>query len=161
MHLELFFAPLLQAPLFAGLGPQQLKTLALGCERCTFDPGDVVIMQDRPGDAAYLIVEGAVARIDHPLGAVGREEFGPGTLVGEMAMLIETEHTSTMVAQGPVTALRLSRAVIGQMCETDAELANYFAGRMQERVDDMITGLNQIAALLREETDEPRAGRLH
>ena len=161
MHLESFFAPLLQAPLFAGLGPQQLKTLALGCERCTFTAGEVVILQGRPGDAAFLIVEGAVARIEHPLGAVGREEFGPGTLIGEMAMLIETEHTSTMVAQGQVSALRLSRSVIAEMCEADFQLADYFASQLQSRVDDMITGLNQIAVLLREADDAPRAGRLH
>ncbi len=149
MQLEAFFAPLMKAPLFEGLSPVQMKSLALGCERVTIGAGTPLIAAGEVGETAYLIVAGVVVRIEHPLGSVGREEFGPGTLIGEMAMLVETEHSSTVVALSSVTAIKLSRTVLAELFDRDPSMAEYFADRLRERLDDMLGGLRKLAGLLR------------
>jgi CRP-like cAMP-binding protein len=149
MQFDAIFTPLTQAPLFSGLSAAHLKSIALTCERVNFADGDVLISTGSVGDAAFLIARGCVVRTHHPLGPMGHEEFGPGTLVGETAMLAETEHSSTVVARGPVVALLLSRDVLRHLIEQDPSLGDYFADRLMERVDDMIGGLKQISGLLR------------
>ena len=64
-------------------------------------------------------------------------------------MIVETEHTSTVVALSPVTAIKLSRAVLAELFDRDPSMAEYFADRLRERLDDMLGGLRKLAGLLR------------
>jgi CRP/FNR family transcriptional regulator, cyclic AMP receptor protein len=148
IDIDALFAPLLRAPLFAGLTPAQLKTLALGCERATLEDGEALIVRGTPGDCAYLVVRGTVVRTEHPLAAAEPETFGVGTLVGEMAMLIETEHTSTIVARGKVSVLRLQRAMIEQLVVADPALGTHLADYVMGKVDAVLGGLKRMAAVL-------------
>ena len=90
------------------LSKSQLQALADSAERIAIDGGTLIIGDDQPGDAAYLLVKGRAARLD----GIGRpmEPLPIGTMVGEMAMLIETRHTATVVAIEPIKALKFTRS---------------------------------------------------
>ena len=72
-----------------GLRPLQITELARQAERVKFHRGHVITEAGSAGDAAFLIASGAAGRIE-PAGSDGEvEPIEPGSLVGEMAMLVE------------------------------------------------------------------------
>ena len=71
MSLKREYEVLRRVPIFAGIEPARLKLLAFMCERVGFDPGNRLLRQGDPADAAYLIIDGhAEVILAHPKGAV-------------------------------------------------------------------------------------------
>jgi CRP-like cAMP-binding protein len=139
--------PLLSARIFSGLSPAHLKALALDAEAVTFQRGDVVIRSYQEGDGAYLIGSGSV--VEHSDAADGEpaQEYGAGSMIGEMAMLIETLHSSTMVARTAVKALKFKRSSLHALIEKDQTLADHFVDRMCGRLKDTARKLREVDAL--------------
>lgn len=48
-------------PFFAGLKPEQIKTIAKNSISVTFNPGEFLMREDEPGNCFYLINQGRVA----------------------------------------------------------------------------------------------------
>ncbi len=139
--------PLLSARIFSGLSPAQLKALALEAEAVTFKRGDVLIRTYQEGDGAYLIGSGSVVEHHEADDHEPTQEFGAGTMIGEMAMLIETLHSSTIVARTPVKALKFKRATLHALIEKDATLAEHFVDRMRARLTDTAKKLREVDAM--------------
>ena len=136
--------PLLSARIFSGLAPLQLKALALEAEAVTFQRGDVLIRTYQEGDAAYLIGSGSVVEHHEDDDGGPPQEFGVGTMVGEMAMLVETLHSSTIVARAPVKALKFKRTTLHALIEKDPTLAEHFVDRMRARLTDTARKLREV-----------------
>ncbi len=66
--------------------------------------------------------------------ALGDQRFGPGTLVGELAMLIEIEHETTVIAARGVEALKFSRETLRELMQLDTSLAEALLSRMTARL---------------------------
>ncbi len=144
MSLEALAAPLMRVELFRDLSPQQLSGIARAAERITFRPGDTIAQAGREGDAAILIVAGDAVRVEGP-GLDGSEDrIEAGSLIGEMAMLIEHTYGSTVVAVGPVRALRITRSAVLAQMEADPTLAEHFVACITERLHDIATELRRI-----------------
>ena len=124
--------PLVRVPLFNGLSKSQLQALADAAERVAIDAGTTIIAEDQAGDAGYLLVKGRAARVD----GVGRpiEPLQLGTLVGEMAMLIDTRHTVTVIAIEPIKALKLTRASMLAAMQADPDIAAHFVTKLTARL---------------------------
>ncbi|MFO1170602.1 MAG: cyclic nucleotide-binding domain-containing protein [Hyphomicrobiaceae bacterium] len=148
MSPDLLMLSLLGAPLFTGLAPLQLKVLALTAERVSFRDGEAVIRSGEEGDAAFLIVSGEVA-VDLADDMVGERAVLPaGTLVGELAMLIETEHGSTVKATGSVNALRFSRQMMHELMQRYPGMAEHFTAKIRQRLEQMAEALREIDEML-------------
>jgi CRP-like cAMP-binding protein/Zn-dependent protease len=107
------FAPTLQnytelraLPSFAHIGSDQLGELLKHGSWVTFDAGQVMMEQGQPGDAFYAIGSGQVEVIkdDETVATLG-----PGSYVGEIALLLDVPRTATVAAYTPVRAFRLDR----------------------------------------------------
>ena len=107
------FAPTLQQaaelrdlPCFSTLQSEQLKDVLEHGEWRTIQPGAVLMEQGAPGDAFYAIGSGRVRVVRD-----GKEVdlLGPGSYVGEIALLFDVPRTATVVAYTPVRAFRLDR----------------------------------------------------
>jgi CRP/FNR family cyclic AMP-dependent transcriptional regulator len=148
MAIDRLVAPLLRVPLFAGLKPLQLTELARQAERLKFRHGDVITKAGEPGDGAYLIVSGLAehAEPSDPGAVAGPVE--PGSLVGEMAMLVEHAYGATVIAHERVLCLKITRAAVrGQMLE-DAALARHFERRISARLSRVADDLRRIDDIL-------------
>jgi CRP-like cAMP-binding protein len=139
--------PLLSARIFSGLSPAHLKALALEAEAVTFKRGDVLIRTYQEGDGAYLIGSGSVVEHHEADEGEPQQEFGAGAMIGEMAMLIETLHSSTIVARTPVQALKFKRATLQALIEKDPSLAEHFVSRMCTRLTDTAKKLRAVDAM--------------
>lgn len=155
MSPDLLMLSLLGAPLFAGLAPLQLKVLALTAERISFRDGEALIRNSEEGDAAFLIVSGEVA-VDLADDMTGERALLPaGTLVGELAMLIETEHSSTVKAVGSVNALRFSRQMMHELMQRYPGMAEHFTAKIRQRLERMADALREIDDMLDAGDDMP------
>ena len=130
--------------LFQGLKPLQLTEIARRAYRTVYQPGDTIIRASTDGDAAVLIVSGEAVRVLGPDKAFSGERLPEGTLLGEMAMLIETEHSSTVVAKTAVRALRIARSDLHEQMSEDADLAQHFVSRISNRLHDVARELHRI-----------------
>ncbi len=148
MAIDAFVQPLLRVELFQGLKPLQITEIARRADRIVFRPGDVIVAEDTTGDAAILIVQGEAARVSGPGCRSEVEPVAPGSLVGEMAMLVDTVHSSTVVARSAVRALRISRAELHEQMAADPDLAEHFVSRITGRLGRLAAELRAIDSVL-------------
>lgn len=134
MAIDALVKPMLPLAIFRGLKPLQITEIARRAERIIYRPGDVIIQEDAVGDAAVLIVSGDAVRVSGPDHTGSPEPVRPGSLIGEMAMLVESVHSSTVIARGNVKALRINRCEIHQQMEEDPTLAEHFMVRITGRL---------------------------
>ncbi len=149
MAIDALVKPLLGVELFRGLRPLQVTEIARRAFRTVYKPGEVIIAAGSEGDAAVLIVSGEAERVEGPEGPMS-QTLPLGTLLGEMAMLIETEHTSTVVARSTVRALRIARSEMQEQMADDSQLADHFVTRIAERLSRIAGELRQIDGALGE-----------
>lgn len=119
--------------LFATLRPEQLEAIAQNAEKLRFRAGDVITHVGTHADGAYLIVAGQAECLD--AGSAGeRELIEPGSLIGEMAMLIEHEYRSTVIARDRVLCLKINRASLTAQMLADPSLADGLHEQMARRL---------------------------
>jgi CRP-like cAMP-binding protein len=144
MALDNLVQSLRHVALFAGLRPLQITELARRSDRIVYRPGDVIISEGDDADAAVLIVKGDVARIAGPGLSDAAEPVAVGSLLAEMAMLIPTQHTSTVIARSPVRAIRLTRTAVLAQIEADKALAEQLVKTLAGRLRDVSQQLHDI-----------------
>jgi CRP/FNR family transcriptional regulator, cyclic AMP receptor protein len=157
MSIEAIAAPLQRVALFHGLDARQLSKIARTASRVVFKAGDVITSSGTQADAAYLIVSGEAVRIDDESRAAVPVQ--PGSLVGEMAMLIEQEQAVTVIARGPVRALELSRQAIHALLTDDPAMTDHFVGRINERLQGVLAELRDVDRMLGDDGFEAPAHR--
>lgn len=112
MNLTQDVEKLRKVPMFAKLEPSRLKLLAFASESITFDDGDTLFKEGDPGDAAYVIMQGAVDIIaDTGEGEVVAGTLPENALIGELAVLTNENRTATLRAHGDLRALRISEDI--------------------------------------------------
>lgn len=145
MAIDALVRPLLGLQIFQGLKPLQITEIVRRADRIVYRPGDMIICEDSQGDAAVVIIAGNAVRVSGPALLADHEEAIPaGALLGEMAMLIETEHSSTVVARSLVRGLRISRAEIHAQMAEDNALADHFMRRITGRLSAILDELRGI-----------------
>jgi CRP-like cAMP-binding protein len=150
MAIDAFVKALLRVALFKGLKPLQITEIARLADRIVYRPGEVIIRDREDGDAAILIISGEAVRVRGPELRSPAEPVPEGALVGEMAMLIETTHSSTVVARTAVRALRISRESLYAQMAADPMLADHFLERIMLRLKVLADELRAADDLLAE-----------
>ncbi|HXT37336.1 MAG TPA: Crp/Fnr family transcriptional regulator [Chloroflexota bacterium] len=121
---EIAAASLAALPLFAGLTPAQIATIAGRFRRRAIPAGTTLILAEEPGETAYLIEQG-VMKVSL-LQADGSEVIlglrGQGEMVGEMSLLDHQARSATVTALEPCSVLWVDRATFGAWLHTVPEL---------------------------------------
>jgi CRP-like cAMP-binding protein len=157
MAIDALVAPLLRIALFQGLRPLQITEIARRAERIVFQPGQTIVEADQAADAAFVIVSGSAARTKGPDVGPQPEVIVVGSLLGEMGMLVETEHSSTVVATTAVRALKITRAQMYEQMADDAALADHLVAKIADRLKGLAVELRRIDQCLAG-ADESAAG---
>ena len=101
---------LARVDLFSTLDKKELQALAKSCQERSYSAGTVLLAQGDIGVGLYILKSGNVRitmakdpdRAEEDLG-----NFGPGSVLGEMALLDELPRSATVTAIDDVTALIL------------------------------------------------------
>lgn len=92
---------LLRAPLFAGLPPGRLESIARELVPLTVQAGDVVVREGDPADRFYLIESGSYRVTQERDGAVHPlRTLGPDEVFGEIGLLGHGRRTATVTSEG-------------------------------------------------------------
>jgi CRP-like cAMP-binding protein len=148
MAMDALIKPLLRLEIFQGLKPLQITEIARQAERIVFREGDIIVHSGASGDAAYVIVSGEAVCLKRSGTNVRAEPIEAGSLVGELAMLVEHDYSITVVAKTPVRALKLSREAMHGQMRDDRHLAEHISGKITARLTKLAAELRTIDSRL-------------
>nr|WP_280923088.1 SulP family inorganic anion transporter [Paraburkholderia sp. LEh10] len=92
------------------------------------DAGAPLFLRGEPGDALYIVERGRVAvSLPLPDGRLVRlRSFGPGTVVGEMAVYTQTPRSADVIAEAPTRVRRLALPTLLALEREDPVTAQQF-----------------------------------
>jgi CRP-like cAMP-binding protein len=135
MTIEDDIAFLESVPPLAALGRDALRVLAIGVEARALHAGDVLFYAGEPADGGYIVQEGSLV-VERGAPDDGEEySVGPGTLLGELALLTETVSPVTVIAREPAVLLRIPRSLFRKMLEGYPAAAARMRESIAQRVD--------------------------
>lgn len=139
----------LEVPLFKDLKASQVMDIVNAAERVVYQPGQTITQRQTIGRASVLLVSGYAVRVQGPdvsseTGVSAPERISSGTLIGELAMFIDVEHFSTVLAETQVKAMRLTQPIMHALMERDPELADQFVGQISGQLQSMAEEMRAI-----------------
>jgi CRP-like cAMP-binding protein len=155
MAIDALVKPLLRLPLFQGLKPLQLTEIVRRAGRIVYKPGDILIQEDQVGDCAIVIVAGEAVRVSHEGDTAPAEAVPEGSMVAELAMLVETVHSATIVARTPIRALKISREDMHELMAEDPALGEHMMTRITGRLQALVREIHAIDGALAALADAP------
>jgi len=143
-HIELLRA----LPIFRGLGEKQLAAIVDCGKKTYFEAGQALTRKDQPGDIAFLVLSGTVRCTDFPGKGETTEPIGPGALIGEMAMLVETVYPLTVEASDRVRTLAFQRYRLTRVMRRDPTIARQLADNLLLRLRSFARDLRRFELAL-------------
>jgi CRP-like cAMP-binding protein len=149
-------------PLFAGLTPQDLDTFLGIFQPVAFRSGECLVRQGQAADSAYIL-ESGTADVIAALpggGEVTVATLGPGSVLGEMALIESATRSATVVARSAVTGHALDRDSFRLLLAQRNNAAFQIQNRIARTLCARLRELN--ARILANETSEhatPSVGR--
>ena len=132
----------------SGFTPQERAMLLKAASVISFESGDALCSEGKPGHTCFVIGGGEVEVLRHS----GDEEYhlatlGPGTVVGQLALLHDSPRSATVRARGPVWVVAIGRGVFSRLLAKRDALAL----KLQEQA--IVAGIRQLRLASRMLTD--------
>ncbi len=124
---------LAQVPLFAGLSKRHLRQLAEHADVVGFHDRETVVEDGQPGGTFYVILEGA-AKVVRGGRTIGRLE--PGDFFGEISLLDGGPRTASVIADTPVTAIRIFKRSFDKVVSQEPGVASQILAVVARRLRD-------------------------
>ena len=128
------FEALARVPLFGGLAPAELESVAAGTREVQVDVGTELMRQGEPGSEFFVITAGA---LEIQIGGRAVNILGAGDFLGELALLFGAPRIATAVALEATTLLVMSKegftALLAEHPAVESKLLAVVAQRMRYR----------------------------
>jgi CRP-like cAMP-binding protein len=144
MSIEDDVALLERVPTLRLLGDTALRMLAIGSEQRDFERGETLFNAGDDADAGYIVQRGAF-RIED-----GNAEIvvGPGSLIGELALIVAMKRPSSAIALERSSVIRVSRSLFQRVLESDPAAARRLRDEMAARTSQLASDLLMAGAKL-------------
>jgi CRP-like cAMP-binding protein len=152
MSLEDDIAFFEQVPTLAVLGKDALRILAIGAETRNLPSGAVLFYAGELAEGGYIVQEGSLLLEPGTLQEGKEVTVGPGTLVGELALLTDMVCPATAIAKEPTVVIRITRNLFKKMLEGYPAAAVKLRDIMAERVDDWTQELAAVRRVMYNKT---------
>jgi CRP-like cAMP-binding protein len=152
--LEDDIAFLAEVPTFALLGRQALRILAIGAESRKIPSGAVLFYAGDLADCGYVVQDGSFLLEGDRPGKNDESNVGPGSLLGELALITDTVRTETATAQEESVVIRIPRNLFLKMLEGYPEAARTLRDAMAERLSQSVEDLSGVKGKLQSNFDE-------
>ncbi|MBL0212916.1 MAG: cyclic nucleotide-binding domain-containing protein [Myxococcales bacterium] len=123
-------------PLFAGLPKQALEALVENLTIVPLETGVALFREGDPGDALYVIVEGEVAVQAEGPPRVEMARLGPGSFIGEVALMTDQPRSATVTALEPSELLRIDRMTLSRVLANHGDVLRAVLRFVRERLVD-------------------------
>jgi CRP-like cAMP-binding protein len=142
MSIDEDIAILEQVPMLRVLGRGILRMIAVAAETRQVHTGETLFATGEKPDCAFVVQEGMFALSIDPENSSRVIEAGPGTMLGEFALVTEAARPLSAIAQQPSTVMRISRSMFMKILQDDADAAvrlrDYVARRTRQSVADLL-----------------------
>jgi CRP-like cAMP-binding protein len=127
---------LASVPLFSACSKKELQAVARATDQLVLPAGKVLCEQGATGREAFVLVEGtAEVRINGKKVAT----VGPGSCVGELALLDHGPRTATVVAETDVTALVIGIREFGAILDEVPSMTHKLLRALAARIRTLDT----------------------
>ena len=135
-----------RVPTLNVLGMAALNVLAIGAEHKNLEFGDELFKIGDEGDSGYVVKRGSfrVAAIER----VNETVVGPGSLIGELALMVAMPRPATAMALESSTVIRLSRSLFQRVLESHPEAARRLRDEMAARTSNAAGSIARLTAKL-------------
>jgi CRP-like cAMP-binding protein len=142
MALERDLQAMQEVALLAALQPEALRLLAFAAETKMYRAGDILFQGSRPPGGGQFLTRGSLACFSNAdqIGAPERIVHAPA-LIGEMALLCETDVPGSIVAREPSSALFMSRALFQRVLREYPDSARRIEQFLRARIATTAQGL--------------------
>jgi CRP-like cAMP-binding protein len=137
-------------PLFSGLSEDLLNAVADAGHKSFFEAGENIITEGEAGSTAYLIITGKAGCPKFEGKEILVEDLWPGTLVGELGMLVETVHNVTVTAKERLRALAFHRDNFRVVMEEHPALAQHISEKLLVRLHGLAVEIRLVDGKLAE-----------
>jgi CRP-like cAMP-binding protein len=137
-------------PVFRELSHDQLAAIAKAAGKAFFQAGECIIREGETGETAYLIMSGKASCSILQDGEISQQDLWPGTLVGELGMLVETTHHVTVIAQERVRAMAFHREAFHEVMNAEPGIARHISAQLLQRLQNLAQDLRKVDAQLAE-----------
>ena len=146
MSIEDDIALFSRVPTLNVLGMAALNVLAIGAEHKNLEFGDELFKIGDEGDSGYVVKRGSfrVAAVER----VNETVVGPGSLIGELALMVAMPRPATAMALESSTVIRLSRSLFQRVLESHPEAAWRLRDEMAARTSNAAGSIARLTAKL-------------
>jgi CRP-like cAMP-binding protein len=123
-------------PLFAGMPSDALQALVANLQLVSLDPGELLFREGDPSDALYVIVEGEVSVQAEGPPRVEMSRLGPGTFIGEVALMTDQPRSATVVCLQPAELLRIDRHTLSRVLADHGDVLRAVLRFVRDRLVD-------------------------
>ncbi len=154
MSIEDDIAFIERVPTLRMLGRPALRILAIGAESRYVHKGEVLFSAGDTTDCGYIIQEGSFG-LTTSSKLMAEVIAGPGTLLGELALIAETKRPATATARESATVIRISRSLFLKMLQDYPEAADILRDQIAARARHALAEMTDVRALL-DTSDAPK-----
>jgi CRP-like cAMP-binding protein len=141
MSLDQDIERLASIPMLGVIEPGALRLLAFSGETRILRAGEILFRRGDSSEGGVLILSGSFTMDDSREPKEDRPIFGAGVLLGESALLRETECEATAVARETSTVFKISRTLFLRLLQEHPASANrilaFLAQRLRSRLGEV------------------------
>jgi signal-transduction protein with cAMP-binding, CBS, and nucleotidyltransferase domain len=141
--LKIKFEEIQASALFAGVPPKIVKKIALIPRAQEHPAGDIIIRENDTGEFMFVVLSG---QVDITKAAGDKDIFlatlGPGTFIGEGALVSGAPRNATVKAKTPVKIAYFDRPAYNKMIMIDHAISATLMKVHKERVKDQVKKIN-------------------
>jgi len=158
MSLDGDIALLKRVPLFGELPTEQLRLIAFSAVRLELVAGQVLFRQGAKAACGYVVSSGKLElTVDDGGGKAVVATCEAGSLVGEIALFIETRRPATATATGVSQVIEIDRKLITRMLNEYPHIAVTMRATLGDRLTATVFELGRVRqALARIDRPQPR-----
>jgi CRP-like cAMP-binding protein len=134
-----------QIPIFGVLEDDARRLIAFSAETRILRASDILFRRGDLSDCGYVLTSGVIALDSRDDGGAAIPISTPFTLIGELALISETERPVTAVARQPTTVLKIPRTLFLRVLREYPASARTLRAMMSARVDGIMRELNEKA----------------
>ncbi|WP_320144312.1 cyclic nucleotide-binding domain-containing protein [uncultured Cohaesibacter sp.] len=144
-----------QVPFFDNFDNDQLRLLAFGAEMRAYRAKQVIFRQGDLADSGFVITEGQIRMTISENGFdLQSQILGPGSLIGEMALMAETRRSAMATAIEDVKVIQIRRVTFRRVMDEYPELAAIIHDRVAGRLAGLVDDLEKVRSKLGHDAEE-------
>ena len=136
-------------PFFADFSEDQLRLMAFGAESRMYRAKQVIFRQGDLADSGFVVSEGQV-RMTITVDGVDQQTqvLGPGSLIGEMALMAETRRSAMAAAIEDVKVIQVRRILFRRVMDEYPDLAVQMQSKIAGRLTGLVSDLENVRQML-------------